>query len=181
MRFGYILLIAIIVMLIAMPNASALFDSKAVDYNRESFGYPTIVHKDILGRTVQEFKLSEHTSECLVDCVSELTIDLKYDGELVEAVRFLKGTGKSASIPYSIKYETTEEYYEDIPVFEDRCEMREITKNGTSKGSEINEMKEVCEQVLVRYDKELKTRTVWKDYQLGKTMKKGVYLSLIHI
>jgi len=171
----YWILIGVLIAVLLLPNASALLDHKELDYSKSYLTYPTIIHKDILGQEVQSFSIIKNTDECLIDCKAEQIIGLKYEGELVEDIRFIDSRGKEYNIPYTIKYETTEEYNIDTPIYKEVCKDIEIKDNKTEESI----IKNICNDEINDYTKEIKTRTIWKDYILNEKMLIGKYNIII--
>lgn len=154
-----------LIMLIAVPNASAWLDHKTLNPENSYLGYPEIIHKDIIGQNIQSFELAAHDTYCTGHCSSILKTHLYFDGDLMQNIRFVDKNGKNLEgISFSITYSdgSTEILYDDVPIYSNVCEY-----NQTSKRID-------CADRMTGYEKTERQELIWKEYK-GEILPKGDY------
>jgi hypothetical protein len=123
----------------------------------------------LISKTVAEAYISEHTSTCGTSCHSNIVINLKEDGVLIDDIRFYTIEGDKKTLQGIRSYQfyiKTDESEIEVEDYEWTCAPTgKINVNGTA------EVK--CENKLIGTHTE--TKPLWESYQLGQEVPAGTY------
>jgi len=125
---------------------------------KNAFGLP------LIGKYLAEYKLTENTDQCLINCHAQGTVKLYTKGKLFNGVKFKGRDNRLKNIENKILIKVTESYEVSIDDYSEVCSNKNV--NGT--------MTYVCEQEKVGSHTETRYKEVWKEYH-GEVLDKGTY------
>jgi len=166
---GFFVLALLLVILMAIPNASALFPTAEYNDAKKTYQLYDWIHDWQIKDKIAEVQLISNTDQCFIDCEAVIRIIPDNDGLNRDILwEFYEYASKEKSISYALQILVTEDYIEQIPQYKQVCT---TTPNSTKS----------CYDELTGYANKTKSREVWKDYSTFEKLEpqKEYYIKLM--
>lgn len=170
LKFKGLLGIFLVFFLIGIISALDFDNVKTYDETEKLITINNAFNLPFIGTKLAEYKLTENTDQCLINCHAEGYVTLYTKGYLFTDMNFKDRIGSLKEIEHKILIEVTEEYTETLVDWEKTEKTCTISKDINKTTGELDNN---CEWNYV-YKNVTKIKYSWKEYK-GEVLSEGTY------